>query len=136
VATIAAMSQIYELEKYLILNPDYYIAECEAEFATAFFECDKKQLEINIAFARQMPNQLPAIVEEIKGMAKTYRIKTADAVDVLLNFCRKVVNDWLEFIPDKNVKALLAELDSLQRGKNIAAQLKWFGLTDFIPHLA
>jgi hypothetical protein len=132
VASIAAQSQAFELRIYERLYFDRYVAECELEISQTTDPVRRQKLESALSGTRLYHDATPVCRAELHEYAKIRRRNIEFVVNGLLEFCRKIVADWLEFLPAESVRDLQAQLEQLASA-TLSARLTWFGLADFAP---
>ena len=132
VASVAAVAQKFELEKFDCLYPKKFISEIEAELKQCTDSRAFSKLESRADAFLTFLNTCPATVAELRDYAEIYRCNVDFSVCNLIKFCREIAGEWFEVIPAGSVRELLAELGSLQTA-SLPDRLAWFGLADFAP---
>ena|ERR1700728_3092111 len=130
-ASTCAQSQSFELRNFERFHLQEYITECLIEISQATDPRRKQKLESVIWAAKTHHEATPAIRAELLDCARIYRRNVEFAVTSLINFCRGVVGEWLEFLPTKSMRGLQSELEQLVTA-SLSARLAWFGLADFV----
>ena len=132
VASVAALAQKNEMERFDFLYPQKYISEIEAELKQCKDSRAFSTFEYKAYALIKLIKSCPAIVAELRDRAKIFRGNIDFSLSTLIQFCRHIGGEWVEFIPAGSVRELLSELGRLQAA-SLTARLAWFGLADFAP---
>lgn len=131
-ASVAAQSQQWELRKHEYLWPENYLAEIHAEMRACTDLRTFNQLEANANAFITVLETCPATIEAFRDYARIHRRNVEYALVSLINFCRRIVGEWLEVIRAESVRELLSEIDRLMSAP-LKSQLAYFGLIEFAP---
>jgi hypothetical protein len=132
VASTAAQSQSFELRNFERFFLEKYLTECLVEASQTTDPVRKQKLESCVHGEKMYHNATHACRAELLDYARTYRRNVEFGVTSLINFCRGLVGEWLEFLPAESMRRLQLELENLATD-SLSARLAWFGLTDFAP---
>jgi hypothetical protein len=131
-ASVAAQSIFWDADQFDYVFSDKYFAEIREEIARCTDRRMRSKFEAKISSLAIYLKTCPITVEEKRDRSKKLRENTACAIRNLLNFCKVICSEWLTIIPAENFRALLEELERLESAP-LAAQLRWFGLSEFVP---
>lgn len=130
-ASVAALEQAFHLQKFEAMRPGSFMDEILSELKQCVFldksELLKTKLELHIRVAKAAPGLRAVLWDE----ARKYRGNLTCFTKSLIGYCEFIVREWIEFLPAENFQALLNELQQL-KAQPLRAQLKWFGLNEFM----
>jgi hypothetical protein len=128
--SVACQSLYWQLHNFDYLYPEKWIAEVQTEIGRCVDKRLASKFESRISAFKIYLESMPLTASEKRIRAAKLIENTEYATNALINFCKIVVSQWLEKIPDAGMGALLAELERLEHQK-IKVKLQWFGLAEF-----
>jgi hypothetical protein len=130
-ASVAAMENYFRLDKHGYLKADAYMSEIATEIKASTDGHRRGKLESRLRAFIEFNHHVPSAIPILRGDAETYRNNTIFAAKKTIQYCQRIVSDWLEILPAENFRQLANVFVELENA-SLSAQLRFFGLADLI----